>query len=138
MQLPTHAFLRALACPAVNCKAHAPMNVSPTDAQGLAGRVNLERLLQRRPLLPPERQAQPATVCVTGQYRRAHAKVGAVPPPLPPPPPLPRLLASLHRSTLFPAPPTPRRRRRLHRLPRCRAPAGGGAHGACHAPRRRR
>lgn len=44
------------------------MPTASTDAQTLAGGVNtMKRLLERRPLLLAERQAQPTTVCVTGE-----------------------------------------------------------------------
>jgi hypothetical protein len=33
------------------------------------GKVNLERMLERKPLHAAEQQAAPATVCVTGAWR---------------------------------------------------------------------
>ncbi len=35
--------------------------------QALRGQVNLERMLSRKPLHDAEKQAAPATVCVTGE-----------------------------------------------------------------------
>lgn len=46
-------------------------------SQAPVGRVNMDRLLERRPLLPAERQAQPAVVCVTGECgSEGHARLG--------------------------------------------------------------
>ena len=39
------------------------------DMEAHRGKVNLERMLERKPLHAAEQQAAPATVCVTGAWR---------------------------------------------------------------------